>query len=103
MDCDYREEVALQLGISGGLASAWFTLAHHATLQKTFVLSCSSDSVGPAPSKGYVMIRKAWLCAVTFSFLILSLPGAVAQYANQTQEANAILMQINQASSDAQR
>jgi hypothetical protein len=49
------------------------------------------------------MIRKAWLCAVTFSFLILSLPGAVAQYANQTQEANAILMQINQASSDAQR
>jgi len=35
--------------------------------------------------------------------LILALPGAVAQYANQAQEANAILMQINQASSDSQR
>ena len=47
------------------------------------------------------MKRKPWLCAV----LVLSLaaaPGAMAQYANPAAEANAILNQINTASSNAQ-
>jgi hypothetical protein len=47
------------------------------------------------------MKRKPWLCAV----LVLSLaaaPGATAQYANPAAEANAILNQINTASSNAQ-
>ena len=46
------------------------------------------------------MKRKPWLCAVLF--LSLAAPGAMAQYANPAAEANAILNQINTASSNAQ-
>jgi hypothetical protein len=49
------------------------------------------------------MKRELSLCAVLCCFLLLALPGANAQYANPAAEANAILVQINQASSDAQR
>src|SRR3954469_18203729 len=49
------------------------------------------------------MTRKPWLCAVAFCFLSFFLPSAFAQYANQAAEASAILVQINQASTDAQR
>jgi hypothetical protein len=49
------------------------------------------------------MTRKPWLCAVVFCFLTFFLPNALAQYANPAAEANSILAQINQASTDAQR
>jgi hypothetical protein len=49
------------------------------------------------------MKRKAWLCAMMISSLFFALPAAIAQYGNAASEANAILLQINQASSDAQR
>lgn len=49
------------------------------------------------------MKRELLLCAVVCGSLLLALPAANAQYANPAAEANAILMQINQASSDAQR
>src|SRR6266404_9454199 len=103
MDCDLREEVALRLSISGNLGGWWFTLAHRATPQKTFVLSCSSDWFGPSSKIEDFMNRKGWLCAITIFSLFFALPGAFAQYANAAAESNAILMQINQASSDAQR
>ena len=47
------------------------------------------------------MKAKPWLCA--FLFLAIAVPAGVAQYANPAAEANGILMQINQASADAQR
>ncbi len=48
------------------------------------------------------MKRKAWLCAVILFCLFFCFP-AVAQYSNAAAEANSILTQLNQASSDAQR
>src|SRR4051795_2308145 len=50
-----------------------------------------------------MMIRKAWLCAAAFCSLLCAAPLAAAQYANPAAEANSILVQINQASTDAQR
>src|SRR5436190_16853915 len=49
------------------------------------------------------MTRNPRMCAVAFCFLSFFLPSAVTQYANPAAEANGILMQINQASTDAQR
>ena len=46
------------------------------------------------------MKPKQWLCAALFLSLIV--PGARAQYANPAAEANAIVQQINTASSNAQ-
>src|SRR3954454_2916200 len=49
------------------------------------------------------MTRNPRMCAVAFCFLSFFLPSALAQYANPAAEANSILAQINQASTDAQR
>src|SRR3954470_75408 len=49
------------------------------------------------------MKRELVLCTVFCCSLLVAAHSATAQYANQTAEANAILMQINQASTDAQR
>jgi hypothetical protein len=49
------------------------------------------------------MIRKPWQCVKILLPLLLIAPAAIAQSVNPAAEANAILMQINQASSDAQR
>src|SRR5216110_3135880 len=50
-----------------------------------------------------MMIRKAWLCATVFCSLLFVIPSATAQYANPAAEANSLVGQISQASSDAQR
>ena len=47
------------------------------------------------------MKLKAWLCAVLFLTIVTS--GALGQYSSPAAEANAILQQINTASSNAQR
>src|SRR3954465_83156 len=49
------------------------------------------------------MTSKTWLCAALFCCLMTFLPCALAQYANPAAEANSILVQINQASTAAQR
>ena len=48
------------------------------------------------------MKLKAWLCAVILCCLFFCSP-ALAQYSNAAAEANNIFLQINQASSNAQR
>src|SRR5689334_1766069 len=55
----------------------------------------------PKPINEVAMKSKPWLCSVLF--LSLAAPCARAQYANPTAETNAILNQINTASSNAQR
>ncbi len=49
------------------------------------------------------MTRKPWLCAALVLLFNLLLPSAIAQYASPAAEANSILVQISQASTDAQR
>src|SRR5256885_1567189 len=49
------------------------------------------------------MTSKTWLCAALFCCLMTFLSSALAQYPNPPAEANSILLQINQASTDAQR
>src|SRR3954470_13404186 len=49
------------------------------------------------------MKRELVLCTVFCCSLLVAAPSASAQYANQAAEANAMVMQINQASTDAQR
>ena len=49
------------------------------------------------------MKRELLLCVVLCCFLFIGLPAANAQYANPAAEANSILVQISQASNDAQR
>ncbi len=49
------------------------------------------------------MKRQLTLCAALCCSVLLTKPAANAQYANPAAEANAILLQINQASADAQR
>src|SRR4051794_31952338 len=49
------------------------------------------------------MKRELLLCVVLCCSLLVGLPAANAQYSNPPAEANSILVQINQASTDAQR
>src|SRR4051812_12103700 len=86
MDCVFRGEVALQLWIRRE-PLPWFKLAHRATPQKTFNLSCSSELLGPDPNirtlndVSVVVVR----CPV---LLLIDAPrryGAVLQHRRRSQ------------------